>query len=116
MYNEWFMKFAPAAFRETRIKVTKDVVTTLHRTDSLTNVTSSLLREHPSVLPSLRMATCPSIAVDRLIGLAGVSKNLLGCMEEGRLPSRMGMSELYANLQKSVASSNAWPIPTSSFG
>ncbi|MEW7982971.1 MAG: hypothetical protein AB2812_09340 [Candidatus Sedimenticola endophacoides] len=24
-YNDWFMKFAPKAFRETRVKTTKDV-------------------------------------------------------------------------------------------
>ena len=25
MYNDWFMKFAPKAFRETRVKTSKDV-------------------------------------------------------------------------------------------
>jgi hypothetical protein len=37
MYNEWFMRFAPVAFRETRLKVTKDVEDTLHRTANLTD-------------------------------------------------------------------------------
>ena len=28
MYNDWFMKFAPVAFRNTRIQTTKDVEAT----------------------------------------------------------------------------------------
>ena len=100
MYNDWFMKFAPVAFRETRIKVTKDVEDTLHRTGNLTDVTPTLLRQHPGALPTLRMSTCPPIAVDRLIGLAGVSKNLVGRMERGKLPSRMPLATMNADLEK----------------
>ena len=100
MYNDWFMKFAPVAFRETRIKVTKDVEETLHRTVNLTDITPALLREHPGALPTLRMSTCPPIAVDRLVGLAGVSKNLVGCMDEGKLPPRMAPAALHADLEK----------------
>jgi hypothetical protein len=100
MYNLWFMEFAPAAFRETRIKVTQDVEETLHRTANLTDVTPALLRQHPGVLPTLRMSTCPPIAVDRLVGLAGVSKNLVGRMENGKLPPRMPLAALIADLQK----------------
>ncbi len=100
MYNDWFMRFAPAAFRETRIKVTRDVETTLHRTGNLTDVTPALLRAHPGVLPTLRMSACPPIAVDRLVGLAGVSRNLVGRMEEGKLPPRMAQAALRADLEK----------------
>ena len=100
MYNEWFMNFAPIAFRETRVKVTADVEDTLRLTANLTNVKPEMLRAHPQVLPTLRMSTCPPIAVDRLIGLAGVSKNLVGCMEEGNLPPRMSSAALQADLLK----------------
>ena len=100
MYNDWFMKFAPVAFRGTRIKVTKDVETTLQRTGNLSDITPALLKAHPGVLPTLRMATCPPIAVDRLVGLAGVSKNLVGCMENSRLPPRMAAVKLKADLEK----------------
>ena len=100
MYNDWFMKFAPVAFRETRIKVTKDVEDTLHRTANLTDVTPALLRQHPGALPTLRMATCPPIAVDRLIGLADVSKNLVRCMEDGRLPPRMPLAAMNREFEK----------------
>lgn len=100
MYNDWFMKFAPVAFRETRIKTTKSVEETLHKTSNLADVKPALLRQHPGVLPTLRMSTCPPIAVDRLIGLAGVSKNLVGCMEEGKIPLRMSPASLQADLER----------------
>lgn len=46
------------------------------------------------------MSTCPPIAVDRLIGLAGVSDNLVGCMEKGALPGRMDPHALESDLKK----------------
>lgn len=100
MYNDWFMTFAPVAYRETRIKTTTAVEDTLHKTGNLTDVKVDLLRVHPGVLPTLRMSTCPPIAVDRLVGLAGVSKNLVGCMEEGKLPPRMPAAALRSELEK----------------
>ena len=87
MYNVWFMNFAPKAFRGTRINATKDVEATLRATDNLRNIKPELMRKHPEVLPTLRMSTCPPLAVDRLVGLAGVSKNLVKRMEDdGKLP------------------------------
>jgi XamI restriction endonuclease len=76
-YNEWFMAFAPQAFRETRIEITKQVELALQLTKNLTNIRPETLLANPAVLPMLRMATCPPIARDRLIGLAGVSPNLV---------------------------------------
>jgi type II restriction enzyme len=81
MYNDWFMKFAPKAFRETRVQTTRDVEATLCSTGNLTNIRPATIREHPEILPTLRMSTCPPLAVDRLIGLAGVSSTLVKCME-----------------------------------
>lgn len=90
MYNDWFMMFAPKAFRETRVQTTKDVEATLHTTGNLRNIMPATIREHPEILPTLRMSTCPPLAVDRLIGLAGVSVTLVKCMEvEKKLPARM---------------------------
>jgi XamI restriction endonuclease len=100
MYNDWFMKFAPSAYRETRIKTTQDVESTLTMTANLKDVSAAVLRRYPGVLPTLRMSTCPPLAVDRLIGLAGVSKNLVGCMEGGTIPARMNPGALEADLNK----------------
>lgn len=101
MYNDWFMRFAPEAYRKTRVQTAKDVEATLNATKNLTDVSVTLLKENPSVLPTLRMSTCPPLAVDRLIGLAGVSGNLVNVMEkENRLPPRMSQPELHRDLEK----------------
>lgn len=101
MYNDWFMKFAPKAFRETRIQTTKDVEAALRSTSNMTNVTPAILKQHPETLPTLRMSTCPPIAVDRLIGLAGVSGSLVRSMEiDHRIPPRMNVAELDIQLAK----------------
>jgi hypothetical protein len=89
-YNNWFMQFAPVTYRQTRINTTQQVESALSLTANLTNITPATLRQHPSVLQILRMATAPPIARDRLIGLAGVSPNLVKSMEDKqRIPPRM---------------------------
>lgn len=100
MYNNWFIKFAPEAYRTTRIKTTEEVKKTLKTTNNLTDVTPQLLKTHPASLPTLRMSTCPPLAVDRLIGLTGVSSNLVKTMEEGKLPVRLSGTKLDAELNK----------------
>ncbi len=101
MYNDWFMRFAPEAYRKTRLQTTKDVEATLKATKNLTDVGVDLLKAKPSVLPSLRMSTCPPLAVDRLIGLSGVSGNLVKSMEkDNRLPQRMPRRGLDSDLEK----------------
>ncbi len=98
MYNQWFMNFAPKAFRETRIETTKDVEAALANTANLTDIRPEVLQQWPGVLPTLRMSTCPPIAVDRLIGLAGVSPNLVKNLEKNQLPARMKHADLEAGL------------------
>lgn len=98
-YNEWFMNFAPKAFRDTRIETTAQVEQALQWTENLTNIRPETLRQHPNALPMLRMTTCPPIARDRLIGLAGVSSNLVKSMEiDMRVPPRMPLPELNKQL------------------
>jgi len=104
MYNNWFMNFAPKAFRETRIQTTKDVETTLHSTGNLADIRPATIRNHPEILPTLRMSTCPPLAVDRLIGLAGVPANLVKRMElEKKLPMRMSVASVDAGLARIAA-------------
>lgn len=101
MYNNWFMEFAPRAFRETRIQTTREVTDTLKATNNLTNIRPAILRQNLGVLRTLRMSTCPPLARDRLIGLAGVSKNLVERMEgEHRLPVRLTGDKLDEELRK----------------
>lgn len=104
MYNQWFMDFAPDAFRTTRIQTTADVEKTLAATENLTNIQPDKLRDLPASLPTLRMSTCPPLAVDRLIGLAGVPTNLVKTMDsKGRLPPRMDDNVVNEALKKITA-------------
>lgn len=101
MYNDWFINFAPKAFRDTRVQATKDVEATLKATNNLANVGRPFLRANPGALPTLRMSTCPPIAVDRLIGLSGVMSSLVHAMENGqKLPVRLKGPALDAELLK----------------
>ena len=98
-YNDWFIRFAPKAYRETRRATTQEVETALKWTGNLRDLSAKILREHPSVLRMMRMATAPPIARDRLVGLAGVSGNLVTSMEDmGRVPPRMAETRLEKEL------------------
>lgn len=101
MYNCWFMDFAPQAFRDTRIKVTEVVASTLKATNNLKTLQPEILRQNPGILPTLRMCTCPPIARDRLIGLANVAKSVVDRMEvTGKLPVRLTEARLDEELRK----------------
>jgi hypothetical protein len=99
-YNEWFMDFAPNAFKETKIEATKQVKQALKMTKNLTDISPETLKANPSLLSVLRMVTCPPIARDRLIGLAGVEKNLVKSMEEKKCIPKMEKAKLIEQLKK----------------
>jgi hypothetical protein len=99
-FNQWFMRFAPEAFRATRVKTTEHVKAALIATRDLRSLDAETLKANPASLPTLRMCTAPPLAVDRLIGLASASKSLIGRMEEGKLSVRMKAELLDENLNK----------------
>lgn len=90
MYNDWFVRFAPKAYRDTRAMTTETVKKAMATTRNMRDLGADTLRAHPEVLSVLRMATCPPLAVDRLTGLAGVPGALVKTMEKsGRLPPKL---------------------------
>ena len=100
-YNDWFIKFAPKTYRETRLATIHQVESALAWTANLTDISGAVLREHPEVLAMLRMSTAPPLARDRLIGLAAISPSLVRSMEiDQRIPSRMVESHLDEHLTK----------------
>ncbi|HEX7446878.1 MAG TPA: XamI family restriction endonuclease [Pirellulales bacterium] len=101
-YNKWFMKFAPKAFRDTRVDVTKKVEKAVLDSNDMRDLSPDLLKAWPGVLPTLRMSCCPPLAVDRLIGLSYASKSLVKNMELGRLSLKM-REELLAMQLASIA-------------
>ncbi|MEW6530179.1 MAG: XamI family restriction endonuclease [Thermodesulfobacteriota bacterium] len=100
LYNDWFLKFAPKAFRDTRVHTTKEVEASLKATRNFTDIRPDVLRQNPGVLASLRMSTCPPIAKDRLVGLTGVPKSIVARMEQGKLPVKLKHEQLDAELGK----------------
>jgi type II restriction enzyme len=104
MYNSWFMNYAPTAFRTTRVQTTQSVERALFITNYLADISPATLAANPSIISTLRMSTCPPIAVDRLIGLAGVNPSMVKSMELlGRVPPRMNNLTLLAELGKVAA-------------
>jgi hypothetical protein len=101
-YNRWFMRFAPKAFRDTRIKVTKKVAQAILDSNDMRDLSPGLLLSRPGILPTLRMSCCPPLAVDRLVGLAATSKSLVSSMEESKLAVRMKKTALSAHLASIV--------------
>lgn len=100
-YNDWFMRFAPKAYRETRQETTRQVEEALNLTNNLMDISPNTLTEHPEILPILRMATAPPIARDRLIGLASISPNLVRNMElKQRISPNMGEAAVLEELDK----------------
>jgi XamI restriction endonuclease len=101
LYNDWFMKFAPKAYRDSRARTARDVEATLKATNNLRNVAPEILRANPAVLPTLRMTTCPPLARDRLSGLSGVSRTLINRLDKDhRLPQRVSGKALDVDLRK----------------
>lgn len=99
-FNDWFMKFAPKAYRDTRRRTIGRVEQGLAQTKDLATVTPEVIKANPGILPMLRMSTCPPLARDRLIGLADSTKNFVGCLEEGALPVQISPELLERHLGK----------------
>lgn len=101
-YNNWFMEFAPKAFRETRVEVTKQVQAAIAESNDLLGLCAELLQSRPGILPTLRMSCCPPLAVDRLVGLAYTSKSLVGSLEKDKVPARVDARKLGQGLNNIV--------------
>ena len=97
-FNQWFMVFAPKAFREARLKTTEEVEKSLLLTKDLTAIDAATIAANPQILPTLRMATCPPLARDRLVGLAYTTKNLVYRMEDGAVPPKLSRAVLQEHL------------------
>ena len=99
-FNNWFIQFAPKAFRDTRKQTIEDVERGLRLTEDLRFVTPEIIRANPGIVPMLRMSTCPPLARDRLIGLANSSKNFVGRMEDGKIPPKLAQELVLGHLDR----------------
>jgi hypothetical protein len=98
MYNSWFTTTAPDVFGAARGQVVADVEAAFVATDHFRTITPAGIRNNPAIVGVLRMATAPTVAVDRLAGLAGIPNTLVKTLELGNLPPRMGRGQLDTHL------------------
>ncbi len=92
--------FCPRGVPFHAVKTTAQVKAALLATNDLRNIDPTTLAENPAALPTLRMCTAPPLAVDRLIGLAGASRNVVGRLEKGQIPPRLSAANLEVELAK----------------
>ena len=81
-YNNWFLDFAPRAFREARRKSERIVESAFSELEAADMLSGNLLAARPRLMTVLRMMTCPPIARDRLAGLASVAPSAVKNAEE----------------------------------
>lgn len=100
LYNEWFLRFAPRAYRRTRKSSISQVRRAFAVTRNLREINQHILAARPAIISTLRMATSPPLARDRLAGLSGASKSLLETMENNLLPPRSSEDSLSGHLTR----------------
>jgi len=89
LYNEWFLRAAPEAYRTTRASIVGQVEDAFEQTSDMSRISPFILRASPAILRTLRMSTAPPIARDRLIGLAYSTSGVVKSLEEGIIPQRI---------------------------
>lgn len=102
MYNAWFVGTAPGLVDACLHRAHGTVIAAFNATNHLSNISAGALLSAPDILPALRMSTCPTLAVDRLVGFSGVDKNIVACLEDGRLPAKLDHAQLLPELQRVV--------------
>jgi XamI restriction endonuclease len=103
LYNEWFLRFAPRAYKESRKGSISQVQRAFTLTDNFRTLDQETLVSDPVIISTLRMSTSPPLARDRLAGLSGVSKNLLASLERGVLPPNLPDAEARVQLSRVCA-------------
>ena len=88
LYNDWFVRFAPAAYRGARASSIDSVVEAFEKSGYFRDISVELLKEAPQILAILRMATMPPLARDRLAGLSDVPNALIKKLESGEIPAK----------------------------
>jgi hypothetical protein len=85
MYNRWFMEAAPQAYRNTRAGSIESIKRAFEWSRNMKAISPELIHANPEVVSALRMSTAPPLAVDRLVGLSGVSKSFVANLEKGTI-------------------------------
>jgi hypothetical protein len=100
LFNRWFLSFAPETFRSARSRTVEQVKRAMVATADLSKITPSVLWEHLGILPALRMATAPPLAVDRLVGLSQAQKSFVWRLDAGKHSTRTSQRALVEQLSR----------------
>lgn len=103
LYNQWFMTSAPKAFREARKGVIKNVMAAIDGFDLLRRISIDVLIHHPQYLSVLRSCTAPPLAIDRLAGLSGTTRNFVASFEKGKLPKKLSQDDIRVYLDNVIS-------------
>lgn len=106
-YNQWFMSYAPKAFRSARKGVLTRVNDTFTHTNDLTSIEIQTIMDYPQILEVLRMVTAPPLAQDRLVGLSNMNKSILKSLENGKIPkdidaTKAAISKMILTIKKMI--------------
>lgn len=89
-YNEWYLAKAPMMWVEARERATADATEAMTVSDNFRAFDAATLADCPRALSVGRMAVSPTLARDRFVEFAGVSKNLVTRMErDNEFPARL---------------------------
>lgn len=88
LYNRWFLEFAPDTYRQERKLTAKRVRKAFKVLSDGMCLTAKALDRAPEMLTILRQMTCPTLARERLSGLARVSKGVVEHFEDGKRESK----------------------------
>lgn len=100
MYNRWFMEAAPKAYRDTRAGSIETIKQAFRWSKNMTDLSPDLIRTNPQIVAALRMSTAPPLAVDRLVGLSGVTKSFVTNLELGRISRQASVQTVDTSLKK----------------
>ena len=74
------------------------MIDTIEGLNYFRDISVETLISHPEYISVLRASTVPPLAIDRLAGLAGVSRSVMLALEEGRLPKRIAEARLHESV------------------
>lgn len=97
-YNDWFLRFAPRAFKRAREQALREVRAVFDELEGQGPISAEVLLRCPRLVSVMRQMTCPPLARDRLAGLAGVAPSVVKKVEESQKWGRKSPAEIARRL------------------
>lgn len=88
-FNNWYLTAGPREYANARLLTTSMVAKAFASTGQFAEFSEASLRESPEILQIARQACAPPLARDRLASLAGVDRNTVKTLENGKFPRKI---------------------------